>query len=408
MFAWIAATKPRAALCLCFAVAPVQRSLPSLPFKMTLADLNVLIAFVVFCIQRISSRQSIRWGPLGMPIVVYLLICAVSSITDWRGDATILSFAQMVPYFLFDVIVFSSFGRGLEALRPAIYGLLCVGLFLGLSVIASGSPQVYGMNKNGLGSSLACIAVVAAELWLSATNARKKRIFLGCLGVVASALLITLSRGAWMGATAGLGFILFLRRDFKTLGRLFAVVIPLIAICWTALPNENKDFATGFDSHRENIRLRLAFIDIAIVKFKENPIFGAGVGLRKELDATNIVLMTMAETGIVGLLAFLGIHYVLLRMVWRAHLSLSRTSWSFSCLAIGGALVLVKLVHGCVDHYWSRGALTLAWAGAGIATRAFYVSQFVAPASTAIKGRMTNQPQFPPSRRPMAGLPPAI
>jgi len=30
-------------------------------------------------------------------------------------------------------------------------------------------------------------------------------------------------------------------------------------------------------------------------------------------------------------------------------------------------LVLGKLVHGMVDHYWSRGAIMIAWASVGMA-----------------------------------------
>jgi hypothetical protein len=32
-----------------------------------------------------------------------------------------------------------------------------------------------------------------------------------------------------------------------------------------------------------------------------------------------------------------------------------------------------RLVHGMVDHYWSRGAITVAWAGAGMATYGYLI-----------------------------------
>ena len=40
---------------------------------------------------------------------------------------------------------------------------------------------------------------------------------------------------------------------------------------------------------------------------------------------------------------------------------------------IGGALMLSRLAHGQVDHYWSRGALILAWTGKGMALHAHYI-----------------------------------
>ena len=55
----------------------------------------------------------------------------------------------------------------------------------------------------------------------------------------------------------------------------------------------------------------------------------------RKWDATNVILTTMAETGVIGLCAFLLIHVVLIKMVWRTQYSFQRTSWTFSCLAIG-------------------------------------------------------------------------
>jgi hypothetical protein len=39
---------------------------------------------------------------------------------------------------------------------------------------------------------------------------------------------------------------------------------------------------------------------------------------------------------------------------------------------LGAALVVSGLAHGLVDHYWSRGAIMIAWAAAGMATFAFW------------------------------------
>ena len=39
---------------------------------------------------------------------------------------------------------------------------------------------------------------------------------------------------------------------------------------------------------------------------------------------------------------------------------------------LGFALTVAKFTHGLVDHYWSRGSLTAAWATVGMATRVVY------------------------------------
>jgi len=40
------------------------------------------------------------------------------------------------------------------------------------------------------------------------------------------------------------------------------------------------------------------------------------VGLRKEYDATNLLWLILAETGVPGALTFLGLQFAIVRMVW--------------------------------------------------------------------------------------------
>ena len=89
--------------------------------------------------------------------------------------------------------------------------------------------------------------------------------------------------------------------------------------------------------------------------------------MRKEYDATNVLWLTLAETGPVGLLAFLTAHGRLIFGVWMRRKSALIGDSGPSATALAGALVLAKLVHGMVDHYWSRGAIMVAWSAVGMA-----------------------------------------
>ncbi len=55
-----------------------------------------------------------------------------------------------------------------------------------------------------------------------------------------------------------------------------------------------------------------------------------GVGLRKDYDATNVLLMTLAETGVLGVVAFLLIHAAFFRMIWQAQTSIASGRKRFS------------------------------------------------------------------------------
>ena len=123
----------------------------------------------------------------------------------------------------------------------------------------------------------------------------------------------------------------------------------------------------------EQYSINARYLNIAEFKkhFERNELLGEGVGLRKEIDATNIFWLTLAETGVVGLVALFLVQIVFLSTVWTTHININRGSMLFSALAIGAALVLGRFAHGMFDHYWGRGPIMSAWASAGMAMHAW-------------------------------------
>jgi hypothetical protein len=281
----------------------------------------------------------------------------------------------MGMYLVIAVMVFTSFAKSAEDFRFAMIGLVCVGSVIATAVLVTRSGYVLNLHKNGVGGSLATTVIVAAELWFSAQTRRQRWVFGGMLMLLVAGLFFSLSRGGWLGAMCGVVLLLLMRREFAKLIRLSAIMVPLVAVCWALLPEQSKNYATGFDTENWNIRLRLMSMDYAKREFERSPVLGVGVGLRKEYDATNVFMLTLAETGLLGMAAFLYLHGAMALMVWKARRFARRDDVLFTALALGGALVLSKFIHGMVDHYWSRGALMIAWASAGMATHAYFVSR---------------------------------
>ena len=378
---WVLAWRyPAAALLLIFAACPFQTDVSGGGLaKYSVAEVNVVLSVPVFVLHMIVRKRLPSAGPITIPVLIYFGVCGYSSWENWRGQDALLSLGQMFLYFFVVVGLFASFAPRLEDLRAALYALVCVGTFLSVAGMATGFGFL-GLNKNGLGASLSVSLLVAVELWLSAPGVRPRRWMTPALTVIAAGLLMSLSRGSWLGTAVGLVVIFGLRQQWKALVRLLLTLLPVLAVCWFLMPVESHDYAVGFGRDRYNIEARLESIDFAQATFNRNKVYGEGVGLRKEFDATNVVWVTLAETGVLGLAAFLLIHVTFFGMIRQAKRRVALTDPCFSFLTIGPALIADQLCHGMVDHYWSRGAIMAAWAAAGMSV-GIYLSRRAEPQS---------------------------
>ena len=367
---WVLAVmRPRLALLLIFASAPFQNDVSGGgPIKFSPAEINILLSLPVVLIK---SRR-ILFGSTLAPALAYLAICAASVSVQWRLSAP-ASLMQIGLYTVVSVTVFASLARDEQDYLLAFKGAIAVAVVFAATVLISRSAYIFGLHKNGVGGSLAVAFVITLELWLSSPDRKKRRLYMFACSLIAFGCFMTLSRGAWLAAVTGALVILALRRKFQLILRSVLVLVPIIALGWLLLPKESRDYATGFSaSEHYNIKLRYESIDYAWSTFVSNPVLGAGVGLRKEYDATNVALLTLAETGALGLIAFFFLHVAVIVMVWKALRRALPQSLSSSILAIALALTLGKFMHGLVDHYWSRGSLTMVWASVGMAARVAY------------------------------------
>jgi hypothetical protein len=362
--------KPKFALMMIFACTPFQNDISGGgAVKFSLAEINLLLALPILLLQ----HRRFSLGPLAIPIALYLGISLLSSFAMWRGSSALVSIVQMVLFMVIVVMVFASLTENIEDYRLAMLSLLGVAVFLALVVLVTRSNFVLGLHKNGIGASLGCALLIALELWFAARRPLERVALGATLLVTAAALVFTLSRGAWIGALLGVMLIMVMRRQFALMGRAALLLVPVLALCWSLLPAEQRDYATSVDAKRWNIKMRVQNDNFAQNQFEQSPLYGVGVGLRKQYDATNLWRLTLAETGVAGLAALALVFAAFFRMVWTTQAQLARDHPAFSAVAIGGALMLARLAHGMVDHYWSRGGTMMAWASAGMALNVYFL-----------------------------------
>jgi O-antigen ligase len=150
------------------------------------------------------------------------------------------------------------------------------------------------------------------------------------------------------------------------------ILLPLLVVLWFLLPHKQQHYAFDFKSTAGSLRPRIRLIHYAINEFESHPVTGVGVGLRKKVDPTNLFLITLAETGVQGLIAFLAIYAVALSTAWKTHKKLSQADPRFSLVALGAALICGRFVHGLVDEYWLRGSIVWAWSAVGMMAAVYY------------------------------------
>jgi hypothetical protein len=252
-----------------------------------------------------------------------------------------------------------------ESMARSFIWLPIFSLPIAVLVIATGSFSVFGLHKNSIGGSLAAGVIVLANLWYSQVSFTGKRYLIWLLLVLGGGLLISLSRGAWIGAIVGLTVSGLLWGRITLVIRTLLIAVPVLIVLWLLLPSEKREYATGFQADRWNIKMRMKTQENLQEIVTKEPVFGVGIGLRKQVDATNFLLVTLAESGFIGLVAMIGLFGTIVRIGFRVSRSDTKNSLVL-CGTLAVGLLACKVGHGMVDHFWGRGNGTVVWASIGV------------------------------------------
>lgn len=238
----------------------------------------------------------------------------------------------------------------LAAAAAAAYGLLQkLGLELFAGVRASGSGRLIGPQGDPVpfGACLLLFVPVAAHFWRDPSPGRRNAGRIGGV-LVSAALILTVSRGAWLGAAAGLAVYLWLGGSCESRKRslvlIAATVAALVAVAFFRTTAKVSDSA------------RVALWDSVARSIPRHPWLGEGPDsiqtlLRRErtdefiralgptksqVSAHNDFLQIAATMGLIGLAAYV----CLLVGAWRCVSGALQESRHRSAVAaITGALV---------------------------------------------------------------------
>jgi len=173
-------------------------------------------------------------------------------------------------------------------------------------------------------------ATVFAREWTT----RQRVVLWACIPIHFAALVLTMTRGAWVAVVAGLITVGLLVRNRTVLVIAVVAIAGFVAVTTVFPTYQGRNMSLpGLLTSTADYALGSRFVlwDVSWEMFKSNPIFGVGFGdfsieadklvagreTTTTVDAHNAVFQVMATRGLVGLLPFLYFWVALFRALYR-------------------------------------------------------------------------------------------
>ena len=242
-------------------------------------------------------------------------------------------------------------------------------------------PVVIYFSANATGLFLGPLIAIAGALLLYGNRGERTRsvIFLFC---ALPALLLSFSRGAWLGVILAALFLLWHHRRRLMLSPVVGLAL-LLALLVPAVRRRIAHELNPSDPFNSvNLRVELWRATFAMMRTGRHPLLGTGLsGFKKDLAPYkslqgynenliyphNIFLNFYTETGLLGLAAFIWLSVDWVRHTWRS-LSLNSDLRPYY-LGLAAASICI-LVHGFIDVPYFKNDLaflTMALVGLQVA-----------------------------------------
>lgn len=332
------------------------------------------------------------------PAVAFMACCFISlAVASFRLDSSkmldgILPFIAWIEYVLLGVVV-ADIVRSREQITRILFLMLLFATIIALTGIVEylvfHSPRISSLfgsffrnvrgNPNVLGAYLASFAMFST-CFLFALKGHKRALMMATTVILVTALILTLSRSAWLASVVAFSFIAIKKRRRSLLLLLPLVVVLLVAVSGDKIADRMesileavgsrelvKDFVNidyrvvesgylqvrglpGYDTDVVAAVLRYSAWSNAIEIFTRHPVFGCGFLLNRYFGrlrtAENLYLEILAGAGALGLFAFLWMFARIVnfaRTAWRRATSGLSAHFSLGYLAATIVIAMVSL-----------------------------------------------------------------
>ncbi len=386
-------------------------AVPKLGIQPTFLDATLGLVLLVALWRFMTGKQKGVSTPLDLPILIYVVLCTVSFVNGSAYGATsdtIKYFARVMFGILFyfaltngltkrqalrsftNAIIVGSFGAGLladffklageettmrllSALGPFGYPTGTDTLrFIATTTIwrataTSVDPNIFGgLIMLGIvllvGRFMGILSDADSDISEKPTWSAPRAwlVALPMLAIMVWALLLSYSRGAYVGTAVGVLFLGMLR--YRKLLPLVAVAA-VLAVVTLGTSDFGQHLLSGFLVEDKAAAMRLGEYKDAVNFISQYPFFGVGFGttpggsaITPDIDiyvgVSNIYLLMTLEIGLVGMAAFATVIFTLVVWTWRRYRLATVTSQAW--IATTAAALVAAGVAGIADHYFFR------------------------------------------------------
>jgi len=370
---------------------PMPGELALLPADM--AALVLILAYVVDLLVRKSTPVP---NPIARAYLFYLLVVVVSIALE-------LFTALSVRYFMRQLVLFGTFmatahfGRDTLARKILImFVVVAVGnsaLALGQFLLAGGGVRTFGLAGRGFGDHAMLGCIIAAVFFLWARDIRLRIFWGAATWITVGGILATQTRASAITAgwclvlalvlTLWRGRTLQLRTPVRNLAVAVGVILlltPLLVYYTPLFTGIAHRFGRLGPQARETVLLRVTLWKAAVAAFSANPLFGIGAGnfpmvgkwvpavrfdpifhMVSGMSTHAVIMTTLAETGIAGVLSLLWFLWRTLQKAWRnlsAVVSEPEIPTVISLIAI--ALAVVGSLWYAGSWFWGNNSYHMA------------------------------------------------
>ena len=303
------------------ATAAILVMVASIQFSIALGQIALTVAVAAYVFVLVAERRAPALPKWMSPLLLYAAWTLASASASSNPPVSLADTKQLMLLLIVPVVYEFVTARMALTLTSVVLTTGALSAIVGLSQYSLLEYDELGLRPR----STLSIYMTFAGLMMLVTNLAVARLLFQqhhrvwaavTLPAVVAALVLSLTRSAWIGAAAGVALQLS-RRDYRWLGLLPVVVALTLAVAPIELTNRAYSI---FDTQDETRRDRFAMFQMGVDMIGDHPVFGVGPDMVREVYAAyrpitaiqpenphlhNVPLQIAAERGLPALALWL-------------------------------------------------------------------------------------------------------